>query len=93
MCMGKSVFLFLQSFYKPLHGYFALTVCILGIIFNMMNILVLTHKDMKTNPINLFLTGIAVADMMVMLDYIPFAVHMYLLPGKARSMEEKVFQT
>ena len=67
-----------------------MTICILGTIFNMMNILVLTHKDMRTNPINLILTGIAVADVMVMVEYIPFAVHLYLFQGASRSMEEKV---
>ena len=71
-----------------MHGYLAVTVCVLGTFFNMMNILVLTHKDMRTNPINLLLTGIAVADMMVMVEYIPFAVHMYLMQG--RTLEEKV---
>ena len=79
-----------QAFYEPVHGYLAVTICILGTIFNMMNILVLTHKDMRTNPINLLLTGIAVADMMVMVEYIPFAVHLYLLQGASRPMEEKV---
>ena len=56
----------------------------------MMNILVLTHKDMRTNPINLLLTGIAVADMMVMVEYIPFAIHMYLMQDSSRTLEEKV---
>jgi hypothetical protein len=76
--------------YEPVHGYLAVTVCVLGTFFNMMNILVLTHKDMRTNPINLLLTGIAVADMMVMVEYIPFAIHMYLIQG--RTLEEKVRQ-
>ena len=79
-----------QALYEPLHGYLAIGVCILGTIFNMVNILVLTHKDMRTNPINLLLTGIAIADMLVMLDYIPFAIHMYLFQGLSRTMEEKV---
>ena len=56
----------------------------------MINILVLTHKDMRSNPINLILTGIAVADMMVMVEYIPFAIHMYLLDESYRSLEEQV---
>jgi ABC-type Fe3+-siderophore transport system permease subunit len=76
--------------YEPLHGYLAVGVCVLGCMFNMVNILVLTHKDMRTNPINLLLTGIAVADMMVMMEYIPFAIHMYLFQGTPRTMEEKV---
>ena len=48
-------------------------------------------KDMRKNPINLLLTGIAVADMFVMLDYIPFALHMYLLNDFSdRNREEQV---
>ena len=43
---------------------------------------------MRANPINLLLTGIAVADMLVMMDYVPFAVHMYLLED--RNLEEEV---
>ena len=78
----------LQAAYEPIHGYLAVTVCILGILFNLVNILVLTHKDMRSNPINLLLTGIAVADMLVMMEYIPFAVHMYLL--EERSLEQEV---
>ena len=78
--------------YEPVHGYLAVTVCILGTFFNMINILVLTHKDMRSNPINLLLTGMAVADMMVMVEYIPFALHMYLFQDSSRSLEEKVSQ-
>ena len=68
-----------QEHYEPIHGYLALAVCAVGTLFNLINILVLTHKDMRRNPINLILTGIAVADVLVMLEYVPFAVHMYLL--------------
>ena len=67
-----------------------MVVCFLGIIFNLVNIMVLTHKDMKTNPINLILTGIAVADCLVMVEYIPFSIHMYLLDDQNRDIEEKV---
>ena len=81
--------LLLQDGYLPLHGYLALVVCCMGIIFNMLNIMVLTHKDMRSNPINLILTGIAVADCLVMLEYIPFTVHMYLLDDQMREQEEK----
>ena len=50
-------------------------VCILGTLFNLANILVLTHRDMR-NPVNMILTGIAVADCLVMIEYIPFMIHM-----------------
>ena len=67
-----------------------MVVCIFGTLFNVANILVLTHKDMRTNPINLILTGIAVADCLVMVEYIPFTFHMYLLDNWDRDQEEKV---
>lgn len=38
------------------------------------------RKEM-ISPTNSILTGLALADMLVMLDYIPFAVHNYLLVG------------
>ena len=33
---------------------------------------------MNGSPINRFLTGIAVADMLLLIEFIPFCVHMYL---------------
>ena len=62
----------------------------MGTIFNLLNILVFTHKDMRSNPINLILTGIAVADCLLLIEYIPFTIHMYLLDGKNRDQEERV---
>ena len=72
------------------HGHLAMAVCILGILFNLANILVLTHRDMRLNPINMILTGIAIADCLVMIEYIPFTIHMYLLKDSDRSQEERV---
>ena len=50
-------------------------VCVLGTLFNLANILVLTDRQMR-NPVNMILTGIAVADCLVMIEYIPFIIHM-----------------
>ena len=36
-----------QEVYEPIHGYLAVTVCVLGTLFNVVNILVLTHKVSK----------------------------------------------
>ena len=76
--------------YLPFHGYLSLAVSLVGTIFNLVNMLVLTHKDMRSNPINLMLTGIAVADCLVLMEYIPFTIHMYLLDGQNRDQEERV---
>ncbi|XP_013783423.2 sex peptide receptor-like [Limulus polyphemus] len=63
--------------YTEFHGYLSLTVCTFGIITNILNIVVLTRKDMMS-PTNTILTGLAVADMFVMLSYVPYSIHMYI---------------
>ena len=44
--------------YSEQHGYVSLTVCIFGIVANLLNILVLTRKEMNQSPINKILAGI-----------------------------------
>lgn len=68
--------------YKDYHGYVALMVCLFGTLANMLNIVVLTRKDMVATPINRILTGLASADMLVMLEYIPFAIYKYIVLPK-----------
>ena len=79
----------MQEFYHPVHGHLAMVVCVLGTLFNLANILVLTHRDMR-NPVNMILTGIAVADCLNNLEYIPFTIHMNFLDTDTRLPEEKV---
>ncbi|XP_023166664.1 sex peptide receptor-like [Drosophila hydei] len=64
--------------YKYIHGYFSLIVCILGTLANTLNIIVLTRREMRS-PTNAILTGLAVADLAVMLEYMPYTVHDYIL--------------
>ncbi|KAM8710446.1 hypothetical protein ACLKA7_017116 [Drosophila subpalustris] len=64
--------------YKNMHGYVSLVVCILGTIANTLNIIVLTRREMRS-PTNAILTGLAVADLAVMLEYIPYTVHDFIL--------------
>lgn len=40
----------------------------------MLNIAVLTRKEMRS-PTNAILTGLAIADLLVMIDYVPFALY------------------
>ena len=70
----------LESFYNwyaQVHGWASLLVCIFGSIANVLNIAVLTRREMQS-PTNMILTGLAVADLLVMIEYIPYAIHMYL---------------
>lgn len=66
-----------HSKYRLIHGYVSLLVCVFGSVANVLNIAVLTRREMSS-PTNAILTGLAVADLLVMLEYIPFACHMYL---------------
>lgn len=58
--------------FKSYHMYLSLFVCIFGSILNILNIFVLSTKQMR-GPTNFILTSLAVADVLVMLEYIPFA--------------------
>ncbi|XP_054739047.1 G-protein coupled receptor dmsr-1 [Anastrepha obliqua] len=70
--------------YNGVHGYVALLICIFGTIANILNIIVLTKKDMAKAPINKILKWLAIADMFVMIEYIPFASYQYIYmkPGE-----------
>ncbi|XP_049876949.1 G-protein coupled receptor dmsr-1-like isoform X2 [Pectinophora gossypiella] len=69
--------------YNRIHGYVSLLICTIGVIANTMNVAVLTRRDMAAAPINRLLKWLAVADVFVMLEYVPFAIYKYLvLPEK-----------
>ncbi|KPJ09634.1 putative G-protein coupled receptor B0563.6 [Papilio machaon] len=65
--------------YNGIHGYVSLLVCTIGVLANSMNIAVLTRKDMAAAPINRLLKWLAVADVFVMVEYVPFAIYKYLV--------------
>ncbi|TGZ54641.1 Uncharacterized protein DBV15_06142 [Temnothorax longispinosus] len=83
-CYCDGVIRDLATQYKTYHGYASLIVCSFGTFTNMLNIIVLTRQDMKTVPINRILTGLATADVLVMLEYIPFAIYKYLVLPESR---------
>ncbi|XP_065562073.1 G-protein coupled receptor dmsr-1-like isoform X2 [Artemia franciscana] len=65
--------------YENVHGYLSLIICVIGTISNSVNIIILRHRDL-ISPFNNLLCALAVADGLVMLEYIPYAVHMYITP-------------
>lgn len=68
--------------YNSVHGYVSLLVCVFGSLANVLNVAILTRRDFATAPINRLLKWLAVADVFVMMEYVPFAVYRYLLlPG------------
>ncbi|XP_067013701.2 G-protein coupled receptor dmsr-1 [Anabrus simplex] len=77
-----------QLTYKQVHGYASLLVCVFGSVANTLNIAVLTRREM-ISPTNAILTALAVADLLVMLEYIPFACHQYLPHKKNRKFQDR----
>ena len=74
------------NWYKDYHGYLATIVCVFGIIANILNIVVLTRKNM-ISATNCILTGLAISDGLTMVAYLPFALRFYVLYGNAPSPE------
>ncbi|XP_038211299.1 sex peptide receptor-like [Zerene cesonia] len=69
--------------YNSIHGYISLIVCFFGSLANALNVAVLTRRDLAAAPINRLLKWLAVADVFVMMEYVPFAIYRYLiLPGQ-----------
>ncbi|XP_020818188.1 sex peptide receptor [Drosophila serrata] len=78
-CQGE-IYNWLRA-YNSIHGYVSLMICIFGTIANILNIMVLTRKEMAKTPINNILKWLAVADMFVMLEYIPYTSYQYIYMG------------
>ncbi|CAG2177608.1 unnamed protein product [Oppiella nova] len=55
--IGKCLYDFREG-YLPIHGWISVFVCLFGIIANILNIIVLTRKEM-ISPTNAILTGLA----------------------------------
>jgi hypothetical protein len=69
-----------QNQYQPIHGYLAPIICVFGVVANILNIVVLTRKNMQTST-NVILTGLAISDGLTMAAYIPYALLLYVIHG------------
>lgn len=54
-------------------------MCFFGTLANALNVVVLTRRDLAAAPINRLLKWLAVADVFVMMEYVPFAIYRYLV--------------
>ncbi len=78
------------SWYKSIHGYTSIIVCLFGSILNIWNLFILSKKEMRTAT-NILLIALAVADLLNMLEYIPFVTYMKLWPYKSNGLSEKTY--
>ncbi|CAG9795779.1 unnamed protein product [Diatraea saccharalis] len=72
--------------YNSIHGFISLFVCFFGSLANALNVAVLTRRDLAAAPINRLLKWLAVADVFVMMEYVPFAIYRYLILPEQREM-------
>lgn len=77
--------------YAPIHGYLSIMICIMGIIANGINITILTRKELRS-PTNILLMGVAVADLMVMIEYISYASITFLYDLRRPPQEHILLQ-
>lgn len=91
-CLCAQLRNFSQS-YRKIHGYLSFFVCIIGVISNVLNIIVLTRREMSVLPINRILRGLAVTDIVLMIEYIPFIFFYYfrIFPNLVHSYPGAVF--
>ncbi|ODM95514.1 Sex peptide receptor [Orchesella cincta] len=60
--------------YSLFHGYTSLVVCLFGTVANILNVITLTRAQMR-NPTNAIFTALAIADLLNMTEYIPYAIY------------------
>uniref|UniRef100_A0A0N4ZJZ9 G_PROTEIN_RECEP_F1_2 domain-containing protein n=1 Tax=Parastrongyloides trichosuri TaxID=131310 RepID=A0A0N4ZJZ9_PARTI len=64
----------ISSFYKPIHTYLSIFICVIGAACNFCNIVVLTRRTMRT-PVNMILTAMAFCDTVVLFSNLIFTTH------------------
>ncbi|TKR88524.1 hypothetical protein L596_012752 [Steinernema carpocapsae] len=63
-----------HTFYRPIHTYLSIFMCIVGTLCNFCNIVVLTRKQMRT-PVNMVLTAMACCDTVVLFSNLVYTTH------------------
>lgn len=63
-----------------IHGYLSVTICTIGVIANIINMIIFTRKRM-VSPINLILASLSFADFFALLNYYYKAWYFYIKPG------------
>ncbi|CAD6191612.1 unnamed protein product [Caenorhabditis auriculariae] len=64
----------INTFYRPIHAYLSILLCILGTVANFCNIVVLTRRTMRT-PVNMILTAMASCDTVVLFSNLIYTTH------------------
>ncbi|KAF4518776.1 hypothetical protein B566_EDAN005396 [Ephemera danica] len=65
-----------RDHYFAAHGYVSVSVCVAGVLSNALALAVLARPELAA-PTSSLLAALAATDELVMLEYIPFALHIY----------------
>uniref|UniRef100_A0A915IG91 G-protein coupled receptors family 1 profile domain-containing protein n=1 Tax=Romanomermis culicivorax TaxID=13658 RepID=A0A915IG91_ROMCU len=67
-----------QIFYTPLHTPLVVAICVFGTLCNSANICVLTRRNMKNSPTNVLLTGLSVAQLLLVINFLFYTLFLKL---------------
>jgi len=83
-------FKFLLEFsdsYGEKHGWIAASISSFGILFNILNLIILNRKKLSKSIVNKILIAIAFCDSITMIVYLPYCIHFYILNTNTISFE------
>uniref|UniRef100_A0A914X223 G-protein coupled receptors family 1 profile domain-containing protein n=1 Tax=Plectus sambesii TaxID=2011161 RepID=A0A914X223_9BILA len=75
----------LESFISPyttIHLPLVITICVFGIVANVLNVIVLTRRQMRAQPINIILTGLSTAQLLLLVNFICYTAYSRLLDAQ-----------
>ena len=75
--MIESILIFLTK-YSKIHGWISTATCLIGILLNILNIIILKRKKFKSNA-NLIFISIALFNSITMITYLPYTIHYYII--------------
>lgn len=66
-------------YYNYIHGWLSLAICSYGLVSNSINVFILIRKKFPKNITNFILVLITLSYTTIMLTYIPYSIHFYLI--------------
>jgi hypothetical protein len=68
-----------SSKYSSYHGWISSVICSIGIFLNILNVIILRRKNLTKCSVNSILISIAFCDSIIMIVYLPYCIHYYIL--------------
>jgi hypothetical protein len=82
-----SIIFIISEVYSGIHGWLSVVICLLGIPFNIFNIVVLNKAKIASFATNSILISIAFCDTLLMITYLPFSIHFYIQNSNSYSSQ------